>query len=31
MMRGAQLPAFPPGMTQPQIEVSVKLRFSLTR
>jgi periplasmic protein TonB len=31
MMRGAQLPAFPPGMTQPQIEVSVKLRFNLTR
>jgi protein TonB len=31
MMRGAQLPAFPAGMTQSQIEVSVKLRFNLTR
>ena len=31
MMRGAQLPPFPAGMTQPQIEVSVKLRFNLTR
>jgi protein TonB len=31
MMRGAQLPPFPPGMTQSQIEVSVKLRFNLTR
>jgi protein TonB len=31
MMRGAQLPPFPAGMTQPQIEVQVKLRFDLTR
>ena len=31
MMRGAQLPPFPVGMTQSQIEVSVKLRFKLTR
>jgi len=31
MMRGAQLPPFPAGMTQSQIEVSVKLRFKLTR
>ena len=31
MMRGAQLPPFPAGMTQPQIEVSVKLRFNLTQ
>ncbi len=31
MMNGAQLPAFPAGMTQPQIEVSVRIAFSLTR
>ena len=31
MMRGAQLPPFPPGMTQPQIEIQVKLRFNLRR
>ena len=31
MMRGAQLPPFPAGMTQSQIEISVKLRFKLTR
>jgi periplasmic protein TonB len=31
MMRGAQLPPFPAGMTQSQIEVSVKLRFNLRR
>jgi protein TonB len=31
MMRGAQLPPFPAGMTQSQIEVSVKIRFNLTR
>jgi periplasmic protein TonB len=31
MMRGAQLPPFPAGMTTPQIEVSVTIRFSLTR
>jgi protein TonB len=31
MMRGAKLPPFPAGMTQSQIEVSVKLRFKLTR
>jgi protein TonB len=31
MMRGAQLPPFPAGMVQSQIQVSVKLRFKLTR
>ncbi len=31
MMRGAQLPPFPAGMAASQIEVSVKLRFKLTR
>jgi protein TonB len=31
MMRGAQLPPFPAGMTAPEIEVSVKIRFSLAR
>jgi protein TonB len=31
MMRGAQLPPFPAGMTQSEIEVSVKLRFKLER
>jgi protein TonB len=31
MMRGAQLPPFPAGMTASQIEVSVKLRFKLAR
>jgi periplasmic protein TonB len=31
MMRGAQLPPFPTGMTQPEIEVSVRIGFSLTR
>ena len=31
MMRGAQLPPFPAGMTVSQIEVSVKILFSLTR
>jgi protein TonB len=31
MMRGAQLPPFPAGMTASQIEVQVKLRFNLTR
>jgi len=31
MMRGAQLPPFPAAMTQSEIEVSVKLRFNLTR
>ena len=31
MMRGAQLPPFPAGMTASEIEVSVKLRFKLTR
>jgi periplasmic protein TonB len=31
MMRGAQLPPFPAGMTSSEIEVSVKLRFKLTR
>jgi periplasmic protein TonB len=27
MMRGAQLPPFPAGMTQPEIKVSVRIRF----
>jgi hypothetical protein len=31
MLRGAQLPPFPSGMTQSQVEVSVKLRFKLAR
>ena len=31
MMRGAQLPPFPAGMTMSQIEVSVKIRFSLAQ
>jgi len=31
MMRGAQLPPFPAGMTASQIEVSVKIRFNLMR
>jgi periplasmic protein TonB len=31
MMSGAQLPPFPPGMTAPEIEVSVRIGFSLTR
>ena len=31
MMRAAQLPPFPAGMTQSQIEIQVKLRFNLTR
>jgi periplasmic protein TonB len=31
MMRGAQLPPFPPGMTESQIEVSLTIRFSLVR
>jgi periplasmic protein TonB len=31
MMRGAQLPPFPAGLTAPEIEVSVKIRFSLAR
>jgi len=31
MMRGAQLPPFPAGMTASEIEVSVKLRFKLTQ
>ena len=31
MMRGAQLPPFPAGMTASQIEVSVTIRFTLTR
>jgi periplasmic protein TonB len=30
MMSGAQLPPFPAGMTAPQIEVSVRIGFSLT-
>jgi protein TonB len=31
MMRGAMLPAFPATMTQPEIEVSVTIRFGLSR
>ena len=31
MMNGAQLPPFPPGMTVPDIELSVGLRFILTQ
>jgi periplasmic protein TonB len=31
MMRAAQLPPFPAGMTMSQIEVSVTIRFALTR
>jgi protein TonB len=31
MMRGAMLPPFPPTMTQPRIDVSVTIRFSLAR
>lgn len=31
MMRGAMLPPFPAEMTQPRIEVSVAIRFSLAR
>jgi len=31
MMRGAVLPTFPAGMTQPRIDVSVTIRFSLAR
>jgi protein TonB len=31
MMHGAMLPPFPPNMTQPRIDVSVTIRFSLAR
>ncbi|MBV9554467.1 MAG: energy transducer TonB [Alphaproteobacteria bacterium] len=31
MMRGATLPPFPPGMPQSEIEVSVAIRFGLSR
>jgi protein TonB len=31
MMRGASLPPFPPDMTAPEIEVTVTVRFALTR
>jgi TonB family protein len=31
MMRGATLPPFPAGMSQPSMEVSVTIRFSLRR
>ncbi len=31
MMRGATMPPFPPSMTEPQIEVSVVIRFGLAR
>lgn len=31
MMRGAQLPPFPPGMTASRIEASLTMRFNLTR
>jgi protein TonB len=31
MMRGATMPPFPPSMTMPEIEVSVTIRFGLSR
>jgi protein TonB len=31
MLRGAQLPPFPPGMMAARIEVSLTMRFNLTR
>ena len=31
MMRGANMPPFPPSMTEPEIEVSVTIRFGLSR
>jgi protein TonB len=31
MMRGALLPPFPASMTQPRIDLSVTIRFSLSR
>ena len=31
MMRGATLPPFPAGISQPQMQVSVAIRFSLRR
>lgn len=31
MMRGATMPPFPPSMTEPEIEVSVSIRFGLSR
>jgi protein TonB len=31
MLRGATLPPFPPSMPQPEIEVSVTIRFGLAR
>lgn len=31
MMRGATLPPFPPSMAEPEIEVSVVIRFGLSR
>jgi periplasmic protein TonB len=31
MLRGAQLPPFPPGMTASRIEVTLTMRFNLTR
>ena len=31
MMRGARLPPFPPSMTEPEIEVSVTIRYGLAR
>ena len=31
MMRGATMPPFPPSMTEPEIEVSVTIRFGLAR
>jgi hypothetical protein len=30
-LRGAQLPPFPPGMAASRIEVSLMMRFNLTR
>ena len=31
LMRGAQLPPFPPGMTAERVEISVTMQFNLTR
>jgi hypothetical protein len=29
MLRGARLPAFPPGMEQPEVTVTVQIRYRL--
>jgi len=31
MVQGAAMPPFPAGMTEPQIQVSIAIRYSLTR